>query len=408
MPSHEEPGRGGVGATTVPPGVLDAVLSAAITVLVLVGVWAETASSSRPVAFPVGAYALGGVAGAVLLLRRRRPFVSAAGVLLAVAIYHFAGYPGGAPALALFATLFSLASGAATVWPVVAAVIIVPVWLVIPSLPPNPTPWYAYATTGPAMGMLWVIALGVAARHARRSAAREIAAAQTAAEARLTERLAEERLALARDVHDVLAHTLSAFSVQSAAALDAFDAGQPGRAQEAVRRMRTLATQANPELRRALTVLRRGGEEAEGRSSQPSLDQLGALVATAEQADVTVRVDASADLGALGPLVNVSAYRIVQESITNVIKHSLAQEVTVTVRTDGPALLLEIADRGPRRFPDAAGAGAGFGIRGMRERAAAVGGFLEAGPLPSGGFLVRAELPLTGERGIPDPGTVRA
>lgn len=373
---------------------VDIAITAIVAALVTVGVWAEVTSWPSPIVFPAGAYLIGLAASALLMIRRTRPVLCTALILVLTLGYHFVGYPGAAPALALFVALFTLAEQATSVWWIVASVIVVLVWEGAQSLPPNAVPGSSYALTGPAVGMLVWIAIGVASRQLRRSNARDVAVARMETEAAANERLAQERLRIAREVHDVLAHTISAVAVQSAAALDAFEAGQPEDARENVERIRALTRQASPEVRRAVEYLR--GEDAPSRTPQPGIPDLGDLVSSAVQSGLDARIKTTGDLGSVSPVTGMTAYRIVQEAITNVLKHAGASHVDIAVHIAGEHLVVDVVDDGAEavRAGAAQPAGGGFGIRGMRERAAAVGGSVTAAPAATGGFAVHAELPL--------------
>jgi signal transduction histidine kinase len=185
----------------------------------------------------------------------------------------------------------------------------------------------------------------------------------------------EEQARLARELHDVIAHSLSVIVVQASAADDVFDA-RPDQARAALRSIEGAGREALGELRRLLA-----GE-------QPGLDRLGELAEPLRAAglEVEIVVDAGASPGVEG-----SAYRIVQEALTNTLRHARASRAEVTVRAAEGALELDVRDDGRGgAFDD----GAGRGIAGMRERAALLGGTLDAGPLPQGGFRVHARLPL--------------
>ena len=185
----------------------------------------------------------------------------------------------------------------------------------------------------------------------------------------------EEQARLARELHDVIAHSLSVIVVQASAADDVFDA-RPNQARAALRSIEGAGREALGDLRRLLA-----GE-------QPGLDRLGELAEPLRAAglEVEIVVDAGASPGVEG-----SAYRIVQEALTNTLRHARASRAEVTVGASEGALELDVRDDGRGgAFDD----GAGRGIAGMRERAALLGGTLDAGPLPEGGFRVHARLPL--------------
>ncbi|RKN10094.1 sensor histidine kinase [Streptomyces radicis] len=204
----------------------------------------------------------------------------------------------------------------------------------------------------------------------------------------------EERVRIARELHDIVAHTVTAMTVQAGLALDAFDT-RPELARTALAQVRASGREAVRELRTTVTILRdEGGEPA---APAPRLAQLPELVGRVPLR-VTLHAPAEGDGPGVPPVVELAAYRIVQEALTNVVKHSGARHAAVSVRAVDGGLLVEVTDEGPA----APSPGTGFGLLGMRERAAAVGGTLEYGALPGGGFRVRALLPVAAEReGVP-------
>lgn len=384
----------------------DLALAGVVALVVSAGVWAELAAWPEPhsgvaSAFPAGAVLIGLAASGALVVRRRSPLLCTVAVFVLVVGYHVAGYPGGAPALALFVALYSLAAWAESVWRIVLALVLVPVWAVFPALPPNAQPWDSFATLGPAIGMIWLVALGIAARGVRMTNRRSIGIAEAEAEARLRGRLAEERLAIARELHDVLAHTVSVITVQSGAAIDAFD-DDPAAAKEAMVRVRALATAALPELRRTLGALRSAaGASAEPTgpetfAPQPGLGDLPGLVGAARSPGLEVVLEDSADHELVGAMLATTVYRIVQESLTNVIRHSGASSAVVSLSAERGCLRVRISDNGNRGGPQSAAAG--FGIQGMRERARALGGRFSAGRGSDAGYVVTAEFPGGQER----------
>ncbi len=367
-----------------------------LALMMLLAVGAGTVIEVRyapyPAPAPAGAYAIAVASCLVLVLRRRFPLaVTVAGIAL-LAAYHLAGYPGGAPALSLFVSFYSLSlywTSRATF--VVAAVLIVAEVLVF-ELPRHPTPWYSFAVLGPAFGLAWMVILGGTAGFRRRAAEERVRQVAVTAEAQLRERLADERLRIARELHDVLAHTISVIAVQSGAALDSLDA-EPERTRAALRTVRTAAKQAMPELRAALGLLRSDGamsEVAPERFSQPTLDQIDELVEHARAAGL--RVTVSAESLELPAFLGLTAYRIVQEALTNVVRHAGASSVHVTIARSSDGVTIDVSDDGAG--PSSLVSGSGLGVAGMRERVTLVGGTVSAGPVPSGGWTVHAELPL--------------
>ncbi|MFG1679919.1 sensor histidine kinase [Nonomuraea sp. NPDC049269] len=200
----------------------------------------------------------------------------------------------------------------------------------------------------------------------------------------------EERARIARELHDVVAHHMSVIAIQ-AEAVPLKAAGDPVQLEAGLAEIRSLSLEAIAELRQVLGVLR----DQDGRTDtapQPGLDRLDELVSNARAAGLTVRVGRPEPLGPLPPAVGLSAYRIVQESLSNVMRHSPGSTVTITVEHDGHALRLRVANAGGTA--PGGTEGAGQGLVGMRERAALLGGTLEAGPVDGGGFQVTATLPI--------------
>jgi signal transduction histidine kinase len=207
--------------------------------------------------------------------------------------------------------------------------------------------------------------------------------------------LTSERERIARELHDVLAHTVSVIVVQAGAARDVFDT-RPEMARTALSSIDAAARSTLAELRVLLQTMSAGeGPEPDG--PQPGLDQLDSLAASLGPAGLRVDLDQAPGTDPLPAAVDLSAYRIVQESLTNTLRHSQAGRARVVVRHAPGAVRLEISDDGPARPAGRlAGETGRRGIVGMRERARLLGGTLDAGPRPGGGFAVTAELPLNG------------
>jgi signal transduction histidine kinase len=201
----------------------------------------------------------------------------------------------------------------------------------------------------------------------------------------------EERASIARELHDIVAHSVGVMLVGVRGARDVLRSA-PEVADETLARVETSGEQSLQELRRILTLLRGPDERAEAHP-QPSLAQLEDLVEEYREAGLPVRLTVAGEQRTLLSGVELSVYRIVQEALTNVLKHARPTEVTVTLSFRGPdGLEVEVVDDG-RPAGDGACA-AGHGLVGMRERVALLGGELETGPRPGGGFRVAARLPV--------------
>jgi signal transduction histidine kinase len=203
--------------------------------------------------------------------------------------------------------------------------------------------------------------------------------------------VAAERARIARDLHDVVAHSVSVMVVQAAAAEEVL-ARDPERARPPLEAIQQTGSQALLEMRRLLGILR-ATDGALDRGRQPGLADLDALAADFREAGLPVELAVEGDRSALSAGVDLAAYRIVEEALTNALKHSGGASTHVSVRHLDRAVELEVTDEGPGS-PGAGAANGGHGLVGMRERAALYGGTFEAGGRDGGGFAVRARLPL--------------
>ncbi len=208
----------------------------------------------------------------------------------------------------------------------------------------------------------------------------------------------EERARIAREVHDVVAHTLSVMVIQAGAADDVF-ARRPDQARQALRAIETGARSALAELRLLLHAFGpddgRDEEADENREPGPSLGRLDELADTVRATGMTVRVYREGVFDGLPATVDLAAYRIVQEALTNTLRHAVgADDVAVRVTVEGECVEITVVDNGRTSQGSSVPMGAGRGLLGMRERARLVGGSLRAGPLTGGGFEVAARLPV--------------
>ena len=203
-------------------------------------------------------------------------------------------------------------------------------------------------------------------------------------------RVAEERLRIARDLHDSVAHAMATISVQAGAAAHVVDR-KPEAAKEALVAIRRAGGEVLDELTAMLALLR-DDDEAADRAPTPGLDRVADLVDTGRANGLPVALAVEGPVERVPVAVGTAAFRIVQESLTNVLRHApgATARVAVTATADG-GFTVEVTDDGARGPAAVAPAGAGVGLRGMRERAASTGGRLTAGPRPGGGFAVRAE-----------------
>ena len=225
----------------------------------------------------------------------------------------------------------------------------------------------------------------------------EVSVADQLAEERAQRATAEERARIARELHDVVAHRMSVITMQAAAARRVTD-GQPRVALEALAAIETQSREALAEMRRLLDVMRLHGDDGPELAPQPGLAGLDDLAVSVRAAGVPLDVTVRGTARPLSPGLDLSAYRIIQEALTNVIKHTAGAETRVLVNYGAMELELEVVSRGAAR-PAAEGlASGGHGLVGMRERAALFGGRVKAGP-EAGGYRVHALLPIDAKVG---------
>ena len=203
----------------------------------------------------------------------------------------------------------------------------------------------------------------------------------------------EERVRIARELHDVVAHHVSVMGIQAGAARRVMQR-QPDKAQEVLSAIEASSRQAVVELHRLLGFLRRAGQP-DALAPQPHLAQVDELVAQAEQGGLSVELVVVGEPHAIPPTLEVSAYRVIQEAVTNVLKRSGGTRATVRVEYRPTMLEVEVVDDGSAAERPASKVG-GHGLMGMRERVALHGGHLSTGPRSQGGFVVHASFPLNG------------
>jgi signal transduction histidine kinase len=331
--------------------------------------------------------------GLALFFRRRHPVIVLAVAGSATVLYHALAYPNGPFVIALAVAIFAaVRSGHRTAAWVGAGAFYVGYFVLARFVGHHEVP-----ELGPTLGFgAWLLVVLVVADLVRVQRERVADAARNRAEEQ-KRRASEERLRVARELHDVLAHNISLINVQAGVALHLIDE-RPEQARTALAAIKQASKDALGELRSVLGVLRAPDDEAP-RAPAPSLSRLEGLVSRAASAGLTVEVAVDGEPRQLPAPVDLAAFRIVQEALTNVTRHSgTARSATVHLRYDDEDLTVEIDDDGrglPGRPADAL-AGTGSGIQGMRERAIALGGTLEAGPRIGGGFSVTATLPVSG------------
>ncbi|MGH4015963.1 MAG: sensor histidine kinase [Pseudonocardiaceae bacterium] len=372
------------------------------------------AATNQPEAAPLDGLAVALLlAGPVALLARRRHPVLVLGAVLTVTVTYYAlDYPYGPAFLsAVVALAVAMRSHRLAAW--VGAAVAYLALLLMQALPGGaPAPGWALATGVAA----WMLVVLLASEGLRIRAERSAEAARSRAE-QDRRRASEERLQIARELHDVLAHNISLINVQASVALHLLDE-QPDAARGALTTIKQASKDVLTEMRSVLGVLRAGGEAAP-RVPAPSLARLDELVARGRDAGLDLRTELRGESVPLPASVDAAAYRILQEALTNAARHGSSAQATALITYEHSALTVQVNNQtavaqsavGTSAIGTSAagtsaagtsaagtpsvGEGTGNGIAGMRERATALGGTFSAGPLPGGReFRVLARLPL--------------
>jgi signal transduction histidine kinase len=362
-----------------------------VTVVVALGTVFSSHGQPHRAGLDALAWALIVLACLPLVLRFRHPVAVVYVVVGAVLLYTAGGYAYGpvflACAVAVFAAVvtghrYPAWGAVATLW---AGHALVVHWLYRWLPPPGGRPAGWLGETAIAAWTLVLLAVSELLRARREQWARE-RRARAEAEAR---RKNEERLRIAQELHDVLAHSISVINVQAGVGLALLDS-DPEQARTALSAIKTASKEALGEVRQVLDTLRTPGDAP--RAPAPGLDRLPELAEQAASAGLTVGTEFVGTPFRLPPGADLAAFRIVQEALTNVVRHSGSRTAAVRIGYRPGAVDLSVDDAGPATGQDAGGSG--NGLAGMRERAAALGGTVEAGRRADGGFRVRAVLPV--------------
>ncbi len=264
---------------------------------------------------------------------------------------------------------------------------IVIVFIALPSFT-----WESALSTWASLSIVWVVAVIIRVyRGSIERAERRAALFAADREARAREAVGEERARLARELHDSVGHALNVVVLHAGAAQRVIEK-KPDLAREALASIETAGRQALGDIERMLGILRAPDEEV-SRDVTPGMSQLETLCRQVREAGLPIDLTIEGEARPLPASLDLTAYRIVQEALTNTLKHAGKTRAAVRVRYEESALAIEVLDGGRGVTP--ATAGGGRGLLGMRERVATFRGELEAGPRAEGGFGVRARLPLT-------------
>lgn len=383
----------------------DLALAAIVVTVALAGLTFGIDSDADPGArsFDVLAAVLVVAAGGVLALHRRAPMVVLAVTTAAVAVYSLRDYSGAPVYLMWIGAVFtvSVGRGPTRAWAPVAvstAVVLVTVFAVGGHVvgerlveDRDSADAVIAAVLVSWVGAALLLGGSVRGRRIERAAAEERAQHLVATrEEEARRRVAEERVRIARDLHDSVAHTLASISVRAGVGAHVL-AERPDDAQAALLAIKDTSRQALTELRTTLGMLR--SDEAAPREPRAGLDRLPSLVETTRAAGLPVDVVIDESARPLPPAVDTAAFRIVQESLTNVIRHAGPARATVVVRHGDDSVEIEVTDDG-RGAAASDDGGGGHGLAGMRERVNLLGGQLHAGSGSAGGYRVWARFPL--------------
>ncbi len=382
----------------------DVIFALGLTVILIGGTIGEghPRSPSDTIQFPrhviphptPAALALVAVACLALVWRRQWPVAVLGISTAAVGIFSLLGYVNGAALLAPAIAVYTVATQL-NVWRAAGMALATMVVLLATTGAANP---FGKITGGGFDLIPFLILAALLAGIAVANRRAYVASIEDRAREDARRQVVEERLRIARELHDVVAHTMATINVQAGSAAHVL-ATRPEVAAEALQAIKTASKDGLRELRAILNVLRQA-DEADPTQPAPGLAELDTLVAGARRAGLETTLTVTGTAVPLPAAAGLAAYRIIQESLTNTIRHAGPATAAVSVSYLGDEVRICVSDTGLGQPAEAAAASTGgHGLAGMRERAAAVGGSVEAGPAPGGGFRVGARLPLRGQRG---------
>ncbi|MEU4571208.1 sensor histidine kinase [Nonomuraea sp. NPDC023979] len=386
-------------------------LGLAMVVLVVVGTAISANVGSAGAEPPVAAYGFGLLLSGLMFVRRRWPVATLVVTAAALLVYYLLSYPPVGLAVPVAAALYSAAEQGKLRWAVGTAVAL----LVISTTArtahgDDPAYLYGFELATSVGLMAAVIALGDTVRSRRGWRAeldKQARAARAEREREAARRVGEERLRIARDLHDLLGHTISVISLHTDVAREALR-DDPDAAERSLAVVRDACGDVVAELRASLRALREPPLADQGRLAPvPGLDRLDELARPAREAGLEVGVSVRGTPVPLPAVADATAYRVVQEALVNVLKHAEAHRVEIELAYGEEALVVRVADdgkggpgEGKGKFDDGNGAPSegegldgGWGIMGMRERVGLLGGTLRVSSRPSEGFEVEARVP---------------
>ena len=376
------------------PFAADALLGATLTVLSLLGLRAAGQAGAHYRRGDVWLIVLVLLANVPVAWRRRWPEVVLVLTGISAVLIETFHYREGVGGLGVLVALYSIAAHREdrrrNVIALFATVVAI---AIVFSVQPHGVATAQLISNYVLFGSAWILGDNLRTRRAYVHALEERAAlAEANRDAIAVRAVSDERARIARELHDVVAHGVSVMVVQAGAARRVIDR-EPAKASEAMSAIEATGRQALNELRRLLGMLRSVTNEPTGRAPQPGIDHLDELIAHTREAGLPVTLEIEGTPRHLAPGVDLSAYRIVQEALTNALKHAGPASATVRLSYGADQLEVLVTDDGRGRDPDRAVAD-GHGLLGMHERVALFDGELQLGNRTGGGFGVRATLPL--------------
>jgi len=337
-------------------------------------------------------YVLVALCAAALIPRRRFPLITLAGVTIFGSIYLArGGQPFSVQLIILVAIYSALVDSALSRIPALAITLLSVSFLaaaiLIGDLPRMSANW--------AMDAAWILAAIFLADSVRSRREYEVEA-ERYREEEARNRIFQERVQIARELHDVVGHNIALISVQAGAGEHALYKS-PQKAQDTFRIVRTAANETMKELRSMVDVLRESSRSAPVTAPTQGLDALDQLIGSVKDSGQEVRLSVTGERVRLPAVVDLATYRILQEALTNAVRHAPGSDVQVFLEYSPGVLVLEVLNGPGHRSDDRLTTGGGHGLIGMRERVEAIGGRIETGPRPDGGFRVKATLPFNGQ-----------
>jgi signal transduction histidine kinase len=387
-----------VKARTLVPPLRDAALAVGVTIALVYGAYGEAHPNTnayfqnghRLPHTPSAALVLVAVACLVLAWRRRWPVAVLALSIAAASVFTLLGYVNGAVLVAPMGALYTVAAFSSSIRRAVGYGIATLVVLGGASIAVNPLGRFG----GGVVILPFMVAIVVVAGIAVANRRAYVDSIRDRAEQDTRRRIDEERLRIARELHDVVAHTMATINVQAGVAAHVMST-RPEAVADALQAIKAASKEGLSELRAILNVLRQA-DDADPTQPAPGTAQLETLISGASRAGLDTTLTVTGDPVPLPSAVDLAAYRIVQESLTNAIRHAGPATAAVSLGYGRDELRIEVTDTGRGLSDPGAGHNGGHGLAGMRERAATVGGTLETGPGSAGGFRVAARLPLNG------------